>query len=413
MKALTIIGMPNNGCLGLSSVAASAVARADILVGGDRYLEFFPQFRGKKISFKKSILKVVEDIKELSYENNICVLASGDPLFFGIGKLLVKKIGIEHIELIPSPSSIQLAFSKIGVSWNDSTFHSCHGRDLFGIVTKLQQNKKNAILTDEKNGPAIIAKKLIEFNDTNWNAFVCEDLLGTNENIKTYSIKELSKVEKFHELNVLILIRNNDKKVNKAIIPNISEDEYSKKMPVKGLITKKEIRIISLAYMEIQSDSIIWDIGAGSGSVSIEAAKLAHNGKVFSIESDVDGIEIYKDNCRLHSVDNTIIINGLAPDGLDTFEDPNSIFIGGTRGNMKPILDICLDRLKVGGSLVLNAVTIDNVSNAYNYFKSVGIIPEVTLMNVSRSSKVASYLRYDSLNPIHIFKVKKENNNNK
>ena len=127
-RAVTVIGMSDDGCVSLTSRAMNAVCKAQVLAGGERHLEFFPQFEGRKIPVRGRITDILHQIEELSLENNVVVLASGDPLFFGIGGLLVKKLGLDKVEIIPHPGSIQLAFSRIGVKWDDAVTISLHGR---------------------------------------------------------------------------------------------------------------------------------------------------------------------------------------------------------------------------------------------------------------------------------------------
>ncbi|EJO78649.1 bifunctional cobalt-precorrin-7 (C(5))-methyltransferase/cobalt-precorrin-6B (C(15))-methyltransferase [Leptospira interrogans] len=407
MKAVTVVGMGDEGCPGLSSIAANAIAKAQILAGGKRHLDFFPQFSGEKIVFKDDLTQTIKRIAELSLEHTICVLASGDPLFFGIGNLIRKKVGPEYVDFIPAPSSIQHAFAKIGIPWDDAEVLSLHGRSSKGLITKLKFLNKVALFTDKINHPKEIASYLLSFNESEWTAFVCENLGGEKEKIRKFDLKSLSEEEGIDPLNVLILIRNSANWKPPTVVPNVSEENYSKRVPKKGLITKKEVRILSIAFLNIREDSVIWDIGAGSGSIAIEAAQIAKNGKSYAIEIDPEGIEICKQNILLQKTDNVHVISGKAPEVLEKLPDPDCIFVGGSNGDIYEIIRISLNKLLPLGSLVINAVTIDNVSQIYQSFKKLKLVPEVTLLNVSRGRVLKDYLRYEALNPIHIFKIKK------
>ncbi|AOP36529.1 precorrin-6Y C5,15-methyltransferase [Leptospira tipperaryensis] len=407
MKAVTVIGMGDEGCPGLSSIAVNAVAKAQVLAGGERHLDFFPQFSGEKIVFKGNILKATERIAELAAEHTVCVLASGDPLFFGIGNLIGNKVGMEHVDFIPAPSSIQQAFARIGIKWDDAEILSLHGRPIEGLITKLQSLRKVALLTDEVNHPQAIASYLKSFGESDWTAYVCENLGGKEERIRRYDIDLLSEEESISPLNVLILIRKQIDWKPPSIVPNVSEESYAKRIPKKGLITKKEVRILSIVFLDLRNDSVVWDIGAGSGSIAIEAAQIAKNGKSYAIEVDPEGIEICRQNILSQRTDNVEVIAGLAPDILENLPNPDSVFVGGSKGNLYEIIRVSLNRLTNGGSLVINAVTLDNVAEAYQSFKKLGMMPEVTLLNISRGQPLADYLRYEALNPIHIFKVVK------
>ena len=187
----------------------------------------------------------------------------------------------------------------------------------------------------------------------------------------------------------------------------LHEDAFAKRMPKKGLITKREVRLLSLAQLEIRPDSVVWDIGAGSGSVGIEAAMLAPRGRVFAIEVDPEGVSLCRENALAHGVDNLRVIAGRAPEALEGLDAPDAVFVGGSKGSMRDIIDVAFKRLREGGRLVVNAITLDNVAEAYQAFRSRGIVPDVTLLNVSRGEPLARYLRYEALNPIHIFAASK------
>ena len=159
--------------------------------------------------------------------------------------------------------------------------------------------------------------------------------------------------------------------------------------------------------MGIRPDSVVWDIGAGSGSVLIEAALLAPKGLVYAVEVDPEGVEICRENLLAHAVDNVRVIAGRAPEALADLEAPDAVFIGGSKGSMEEIIDVVMGRLQPGGRLVVNAITLENVAETYQALRKRGLAPEVTLLQVSRAEPLAHYLRYEALNPIQIFAVEK------
>jgi precorrin-6Y C5,15-methyltransferase (decarboxylating) len=187
----------------------------------------------------------------------------------------------------------------------------------------------------------------------------------------------------------------------------LHEDMFAKRMPKKGLITKREVRLLSLASLGIRPDSVVWDVGAGSGSVSIEAALLAYDGRVYAIEVDPEGVEICRENVRSHGVDNVRVIAGRAPEALADLEAPDAVFIGGSKGSMEEIIAVALERLKPRGRLVANAITLENAAEAYQAFRRRDLVPEVTLLQTSRAEPLARYMRYEAMNPIQIFAVEK------
>jgi len=406
-RAVTVVGIGDDGCVGLSSRAVSAVAGAQVLAGGERHLAFFPQFQGTRIVFKNGLAAALDRIALAADENNVCILASGDPLFFGVGASVIKRLGAEHVDIIPHPSAIQWAFARVGLKWDDAALISLHGRSAEGFLTRLRSCAKAAILTDPDNTPARLAARMLAHGQSGWRAWVCENLAGPDERVRRFSIEELSACADIGPLNVLILERTDSAWRAPTAIPFLHEDEFAKRMPKKGLITKREVRLLSLAAMRVRPDSVVWDIGAGSGSISIEAAMLAPAGRVYAIEFDPEGVEICRENLLTHAIDNVRVIAGRAPEVLADLETPDAVFVGGSRGSMDEIVEVALDRLRPGGRLVVNAITLENSAEVYSAMRKRGIVPEVTLLQVSRAEPLARYLRFEALNPIQIFAAEK------
>jgi precorrin-6Y C5,15-methyltransferase (decarboxylating) len=406
-KAVTVVGIGDDGCRGLTSRGLDAVARARWLVGGERQLAFFPEFGGERIVLKDGLKAALERVAAAAEEQHVCVLASGDPLFFGIGALLVRRLGREHVEFVPHPSSMQWAFSRAGLSWDDAEVISLHGRPRSGLLTRLRGCIKAALFTDAHNSPRALAAHMLEHGQTQWRAVVCENLCGPGERVREFELAELAACEDVGPLNVLILVREQPGFRPPPTIPYLAEDEFAKRMPKKGLITKREVRLLSLAQMRLRRDSVVWDVGAGSGSLSIEAALLAPHGRVYAVEVDPEGVQICRDNVREHATDNVQVIAGRAPEALLELEAPDAVFVGGSKGSMESIVDTAFERLKPGGRLVVNAVTLENAAETYQTMRKRGLVPEVTLVQISRAEPLARYLRYEALNPIQIFALSK------
>jgi precorrin-6Y C5,15-methyltransferase (decarboxylating) len=405
-RAVTVIGIGDDGCASLTSRAASAVARAQVLVGGERHLAFFPQFTGETITLKGGLASALERVAALADEHQVCLLASGDPLFFGIGALVARRLGAEHVDFVPAPSSVQWAFARTGIAWEDAEVVSVHGRSAQGFVTRLRRAAKAAVLTDGENSPQRLATRLLEHGDGAWTAWVCERLAGPDERVRRFTLPELAAASDIDPLNVLLLLREPEWRAP-AVIPFMHEDSFAKRMPKNGLITKREVRLLSLASLALATDAVVWDVGAGSGSVSIEAAMLAPRGRVYAIEVDPEGVAICRDNVRMHGTDNVTVIEGRAPEALDGLEAPDAVFVGGSKGSMDAIVAAALDALRPGGRLVVNAVTLENVAEAYAALRRRSLDPEVTLVQLSRGVPLARYQRYEAQNPIHILAVEK------
>jgi precorrin-6Y C5,15-methyltransferase (decarboxylating) len=236
---------------------------------------------------------------------------------------------------------------------------------------------------------------------------VCENLAGPEERVRTFRLDDLTRCDDVAPLNLLLLVRDARGWRPPPAIPFLHEDAFAKRMPKKGLITKREVRLLSLAALAIRPDSIVWDVGAGSGSVAIEAALLAPEGRVYAIEVDPEGVDLCRENLRAHAVDNVRLVEGRAPEALADLEAPDAVFVGGSKGDLAEIIRVSLERLDARGRLVVNAITLENVGEAYRAFRDRDLLPEVFVLNVARGEPLAHYLRYEALNPIHVFAVTK------
>lgn len=395
MASIKMIGIGDEGKLSLLPMYEKWINESELLVGGKRQLSFFPEFAGEKIAIEGGLSSLVERLQ--TETRNVVILASGDPLFYGIGSYLSSKIGLD---IYPYLSSIQLAFARMKERWQDAYFTSVHGRSIKGLAQRVDGKKTVAILTDTENSPNKIAQYLHSFGMTEYEAFVGENLGSDKERCRWFTLDEM-KDEEFSPLNVVILKRKGE---SPHWPIGIDDAEFIQRKPDKGLITKKEIRTLSISALRLKEDSTVWDIGTCTGSVAIEAAKIAREGQVFAIEKNEGDLENCKQNLAKFRVDATLV-HGKAPEGLDTFPDPDAVFIGGTAGGMEDILDICCSRLKARGRIVLNAVTIENLSEAMLAFKERGYETHITLAQISRSKPILNLTRFDALNPIYIIEA--------
>jgi precorrin-6Y C5,15-methyltransferase (decarboxylating) len=207
----------------------------------------------------------------------VVVLSSGDPNFFGIARFLLRNLPKDRIEIFPNVTSVQYAFSRIKEPWDDSIFVSVHGRELKSAIDRIIAADKAAVLTDNLNTPSALAKELINRGAEGYEVYLCEDLGLPTEKITRTDVKGLVD-RPASALNILIMIKAWEPTLENYPVIGIDDEEYH---TAKKLITKQEIRAVTLAKLQLQNDLVMWDIGAGSGSVAIEAGNLMPNGKVF------------------------------------------------------------------------------------------------------------------------------------
>ena len=182
----------------------------------------------------------------------------------------------------------------------------------------------------------------------------------------------------------------------------IPDEEFHQRRPLQGLITKAEVRVIALSKLRIRPDSVVWDIGAGSGSVSIEAALLAPKGHVYAIERGQEDLDNVLKNIEKFGTSNVTTVLSTAPNGLEEFSDPDAVFIGGTAGHMAAILEVVAQRLRPDGRVVIDAATMENLHEGVTQLKALGFATEVILVSISRSKDIVNLTRFEALNPVFV-----------
>ncbi|OQK15338.1 precorrin-6Y C5,15-methyltransferase [Methyloprofundus sedimenti] len=419
-----VIGVLDNGIEGLSFAALDALENADVVIAATRVLKLFKN--SIKSAECKDLTGHLTEVPEwinraLAEQKKVVVLATGDPLCHGIASFLAKKLGAEKLGIMPNISAVQLAFASIGMSWQDAKICSVHHKDagdwrpgsgaehgFYKLLQAINQHDKLAILTSPENNPARIARMLIMENMADlFSMVVAENLLCADEKIfQDCSIVELAE-QSFNGNDVVILYRRQARQPE--LLFGYADDAFKQRKPDKGLITKREVRAVSLARMQLTSTSIVWDIGAGSGSVGIEAAKLCQNGHIYAVEKNVADFAIASENGHDFGLHNYTLIENKAPLGMANWPAPNAVFIGGSGGELAELIALCLDRLQAKGCLVMNFVTLENLSTALEVLKQSGATWDIIQLQASRSQPILHMHRMRAENPVWIVCVQKEN----
>jgi precorrin-6Y C5,15-methyltransferase (decarboxylating) len=419
---LYIIGIGLKGRESLSQDSFKLIDRAGLLVGGARHLDEFPEFKGKKVVIRADLAGVAGAIKAYTKKRGkspVVVLATGDPNLFGIADFLIKRFGKKGVRIVPNVSPVQEAFARIKENLNDVKVLSFHGRGegLEGVVSEIIGSGRTAVFTDRVNTPQKIARALVKRGINGFTAYVCEALGTKEEKITKGGLKTIARGS-YHPLNVMILIR--DKKSPPALEPTAPKWLFG--IPDKefkcsgGMITKQEIRVIALSKLRLEPDSVVWDIGSGSGSVAVEAARIASSGTVYAVEKEKKRVRVIEENRRRFAIKNLKIICGTAPGCLRQgfFPRPDRVFIGGGGGGgegggngLSGILGYVLRRLEKGGTVVINAVTIDTLSAATGFFKRRGWSWDVVSVNIARTKPVEGLDILSANNPVFIISARK------
>jgi precorrin-6Y C5,15-methyltransferase (decarboxylating) len=399
MKIVTIIGLgltPKD----LTAEHLKVIEEADILVGGKRLLAHFAQCSAQKKTIDKNLEDVIDFVKNRMASQSIVVLASGDPLFFGIGARLVQALGAENVVIYPNISSVAAAFARIKEPWSNVRVVSLHGRNNQGVLLKaLEKENVVAVFTDPKNNPTRLAQRLIEEDFINFKVCVLESLGTAEERFNWYSLDRAAGMA-FAEPNLVILKRSSeDLKWMKPLHLGLPDNYYHHQ---QGLITKSEVRAITLSKLRLLKDHVLWDLGAGSGSISIEASLLVPAGKVFAFEKKPERIQQIEINKSRFGVKNLEVMHAVLPEGLEGLPRPDRIFIGGGGRDLEKIIHAAVTFLKPDGLVVVNTVLMQNIQIATETLQALDFKTSIVQVQISRSQDMPWGDRLEAQNPVWI-----------
>jgi len=390
---ITIIGLSARGAADLAPRQLERIAQADVLAGGRRHLAYFPEFTGEKWVIAGKLDALLARLqKEHAAGRRIVVLASGDPLFYGIGKRLTDAFPPEALQFEPAPTAIQLAFAALKESWEDAVILSAHTGEIAPLVPRILAAPKAAILTNRtRNTPDAIARALLDAGlSPNTLAAVCENLGGAEERIVRDDLAGIA-AGRFAPLNVFILWPGSSPRpARRAPLPDDAFATHN------HLITKREVRMLVLAELALEAGDTLWDIGAGSGAIGIEAARLHPGVQVYAVEKRAKLLPIIRENLRRFPAPGYHLTHGVAPEALASWPDPDAVFIGGSGGRMDAIIAEVKRRLRPGGRLVINLTTLESVPAV------LALLPDARLLHIqiSRGVPLQDKTRLQPLNPV-------------
>ena len=411
-----IIGVLDDGAASLSATALAHIARADVLIGGTRTLQLLAPHASpsaRQLDLTGQLSSVPEWIRTARAANQSCVvLATGDPLCHGIAPYLAAHVCVDALEILPNLSTLQLACARIGMPWHDARIVSAHSKDtgewqrgstpthsLYPLAQALRQHSRLLVLTSPHNTPERIARLLLaEGLGSDFHMAVAEDLLQPDEQVHAQLSPTEAASMRFAELNVVLLWRTRPRP--QPVRFGLADSAFEQRQPEKGLITKQEVRAVSLARLQLHADSVVWDIGAGSGSVGLEAARLCPQGHVFAIEKNEADHAIARRNHAAFGVSNYTLQHGKAPEGLEDWPDPDAVFIGGSGGELAGLIEQVLRRLRPGGRLVMNFVTLENLATATQALQQLNADWDVLQLQAARSRPILHMHRMAAENPV-------------
>ncbi|KXB30356.1 precorrin-6Y C5,15-methyltransferase [Dechloromonas denitrificans] len=419
-----LLGILDDGWAGLADSARQRLAAADVVIGAGRTLDLVRPYLPANAELKDMDGRLGQVPGWISAARaagqSVVALATGDPLCHGIASWLTGKLGADGFTIIPAVSTLQLAFARFKTPWQDIKISTCHSADagewfvgatpahgLYKLMRAIALNRRVALFTGPDNTPARLARALLTagYGDDVKMSVACRLRLPDEAIHRDLPAVDVAKMA-FPEPNV-VLVERQPAAGRPAF--GLEDLEYIQRSPEKGLITKQEARALSLAKLRLAPDAIVWDIGAGSGSVGLECARLAPHGHVWAIEKNEGDAANARANAERFRVGNYTLCEGKAPTLLDTWPDPDAVFIGGSGGELGELIKLILGRLKAGGRLVMNFVTIENLAVATAALKEAGAAWDVVQLQASRSQPILDMHRLAAQNPVWIVTASKEN----
>jgi len=382
------------------------------LVGEAHELAQVPDFGAQRLVISNQLDEAVSRLQQLVGKQRIVVLASGDPLFYGVARYLCDRLGKEHFEVVPHVSSMQLAFARVKESWEDAFLTNLANYPLENILEQIRSAEKVGLFTTEQYTPAFIARTLLEHQLDYFTAYVCENLGSPDERVTRGELSEIA-LHEYAPLNVMILVRKPhlpdrpSDAIGKRLFGN-PDEAFLQSKPKRGLLTPAEIRAIALAEMDIGPSSIVWDVGAGSGSVAIEAAQLAPQGKVYAIEQDAEDHQLILENARRFGLTNLVAILGRAPEAWKDLPQPDAVFVGGSGRGISQLVVGAYERLRSGGRLAATIGSIDNLAETHQAMHKLCGHLKVLMVNLARGNYHFDRLRFTALNPVFLLSAVKQ-----
>ncbi len=351
---LSIVGIGEDGAEGLSAAARALIGTAEIVFGGRRHLSLAaPLIRGAARPWPSPFEGAAAEV--LAHRGRqVCVLASGDPFHYGVGAVLAQKIDVREMTVLPAPSAFSLAAARLGWSLPATVLLSLHGRSLDLVRPHLQPGARILALTSDGDGPAALAKILADTGFGASRVMVLEALGGPRENVcaTTAAAYDLGRADALNTVAIEVEAAPGARVL--ARVPGLADDLFEH----DGQITKREIRAVTLSSLAPRRGELLWDIGAGSGSVAIEWLLADPAMRGIAIEQRADRAARIARNAAAFGVPGLEIVEGAAPEVFAALPAPNAVFVGGGASDAG-VLDAAARALRTGGRLVVNAVTLE------------------------------------------------------
>lgn len=386
---LAVVGLHGGHAYGPG--ARAAIEGAGVVVGSARQLEAAePPPAAELVPLRGPLGAVLDTIAARRRSGRrVCVLASGDPGFFGIVRALGERFGPGALDVHPAPSSVALAFARAGLPWDDALVVSAHGRPLADAVREAGGATKVAVLTSPDNPPQVVGRALLDAGCGARDVAVVSHVGEASESVVRTDLPGLA-AGVFDAMSVLLLLDPAPPPGAAQLRWGLPEAAFRHR---GGMITKAEVRAVALGKLALPRSGVLWDVGAGSGSIGIECARLCPGLAVFAVERAAEDAQRIRDNAAAHGVA-VSVVEGTAPAALGGLPDPDRVFIGG--GGLD-VLDAALARLRPEGAVVATYAVLDRAVQAWG---RLGNLVEVAVSRGVGTGELG--VRLSAENPVFV-----------
>lgn len=389
---LSIVGIGEDGLAGLTAPARALVDDAEVLIGGERHLAMLPDDGRERMSWPSPLSALLDEI-ESRRGTRVCVLATGDPLWYGVGVSLLKRIRRSEIAILPGRSAFTLSAARIGWPLAEVDCLTLHGRPLSLLRPYIQPNAKLLILSEDASTPAAVAALLTECGYGASRLTVLEHLDGEKERCLEGTAADWSAndVADLNTIAVDCIAAPEAPLLPRT--PGLPDEAFRH----DGQMTKREVRAATLAALAPVAGQLLWDVGAGCGSVALEWMRAAPRAGAVAIERRAERRAMIAENAEALGAPLLKVVAGEAPEALYGLDDPDAVFIGGGVSN-PGLMEVCWTRLKPGGRLVANAVTLEGEAALLAWQKQHG--GSLTRFAISRAEPVGPFQGWRPMMPV-------------
>lgn len=402
-RLVTVVGIGADGWDGLAATSQAALRGADVVVGGKRHLDYLPaEVAAERVPLPSPLVPALPGLLAAHAGRTLCLLASGDPMFYGIGATLTREAPDVRLRVLPHLSSAALACAKLGWPAEDVEVVSAVGRPLAAVRALLAPSRRLLILSAGVDTPGELAALLTDAGFGASRLAVLSRLGGPDAAVVTGTAAGWDATAGAYDaLNLVAVACGSDDAVPlRSRVPGLPDEAYDH----DGQLTKREVRAVTLARLAPLPGQLLWDVGGGAGSIGIEWMRSERSARAVSIEERPDRSERIVANAVALGVPDLQVVTGAAPDALKDLPAPDAVFVGGGAGD-PGVLDACWDALRPGGRLVVNAVTLQTEALVLERQAELG--GDLVKLAISRTAAVGGFTVWRPQAPVTQWTVRK------